>query len=386
MNWKSPLVLLSLLAFGCTNDGKDSDTGSADVDLDADGFSDAEDCDDNDSAVNPDATEVCDGIDNDCNGDIDDEDSGVDTSTASTFYADSDGDGYGDASTTIDSCAAPSGYTTDSTDCDDTDAVVYPTATELCDGQYNDCDDAGYSATAAPAAEVDGDTDGYVACDDWVGDSTVDGGGDCDDGNIAISPAATEVCDTIDNDCDSLVDDDDDSLDGSTGTTFYADTDKDGYGDVKGSIGACLQPAGYVLDSADCDDGDSAINPDAPEIPQNGDDENCDGYDGCTDLDCDDYTDIFVSSISSGAYDKTFLGDGTSLTEEDTLTGCGTYDSAYGDFNGDGYVDLVSATLSSCSDNNVFYGSSAGFSDKDGDLLAGSALEVAVEDLNSDGY
>jgi hypothetical protein len=84
--------------------------------------------------VNPAATETCDGVDEDCDGTIDNGAASV------TFYADVDGDGYGDPLNTVAACAAPSGYTSDSSDCDDTDASTSPAATESCDTIDNDCD------------------------------------------------------------------------------------------------------------------------------------------------------------------------------------------------------------------------------------------------------
>ena len=111
---------------------------------------DSDDCDDSVGAINPDAAEICDGVDNDCDTWIDDEDTGVDLSTGSTFYADSDGDGYGDADATLLSCDVPSGYTSDDQDCDDDDAGVSPSATDVPqDGIDQDCSgsDAPYGVT-----------------------------------------------------------------------------------------------------------------------------------------------------------------------------------------------------------------------------------------------
>ena len=102
--------------------------------------SDDTDCDDLEAAANPGETEVCDDLDNDCDGHTDDADSSLDTSTGSTFYEDADGDGYGDASSTVDACEEPSGYTEDDTDCDDTDDAVNPGVSDICNGVDDDCD------------------------------------------------------------------------------------------------------------------------------------------------------------------------------------------------------------------------------------------------------
>lgn len=107
------------------------------------------DCDDTNSAINPGATEVCNGIDDNCNGSIDE---GL---TFTTYYADADGDGYGDAATSVSSCSPVAGYVTDNTDCNDAENTVYPGAIEICDGLDNDCngdiDENLVVATIAPA-------------------------------------------------------------------------------------------------------------------------------------------------------------------------------------------------------------------------------------------
>jgi len=244
--------------------------------------------------VNPDAVEVCDGTDNDCNELIDDDDSGLDTSTQTTWYLDDDDDGYGHDSFTEAACDVPSGYDADSGDCDDNDADINPDATEICDGIDNNCDDAiddsdtGLDTSTQTTWYVDDDGDGYGDAIDSqqrcnAPSGYVDDSDDCDDNDADISPDATEECDGVDNDCNELIDDDDSGLDTSTQTTWYLDSDGDGFGSDSSTL-ACDEPSGYDDDSDDCDDGDSSINPVATEACANGIDEDCDGSysEGCS--------------------------------------------------------------------------------------------------------
>jgi len=128
-----------LLALACNGNGT-ADTGDSvppdPVDEDNDGyFAPGLDCDDSDPAVNPVATEICDGKDNNCDGDVDlNAQDGVD------FYADVDQDGYGDRATKQNACEAPDGYVDDDTDCDDTSDQAFPGGIEVCDDLDNDCD------------------------------------------------------------------------------------------------------------------------------------------------------------------------------------------------------------------------------------------------------
>jgi hypothetical protein len=103
------------------------------VDSDGDGYFNDVDCNDNNAAVHPGAPEICDGIDNDCNGQIDE---GLPTST---YYADLDGDGYGNPSSATQLCSPRAGYVTNNTDCNDNNAAVHPGAVEICDGIDNNC-------------------------------------------------------------------------------------------------------------------------------------------------------------------------------------------------------------------------------------------------------
>jgi hypothetical protein len=306
------------------DDAVDGDTFYADVDGDGYGDpdstttactepsgygTDSSDCDDDAAAIFPGADEHCNGVDDDCDGDVD-EDDAVD---ASTFYADADGDGYGDAGSTTTACSLPSGYAVSPADCDDADPDIYPGSDEYCDGFDNDCDgDVDEDdAVDAPGWYLDGDGDGYgddssvtVACS--APSDTVASGGDCDDGNPDINPGEDEVCDGDDNDCDGTVDEDD-AVDGAT---FYADSDGDGYGDAGSTTTACSVPSGYCADSTDCDDGDGAQHPGADERC-NGEDDDCDGAvdeDGAVDAptwyldaDGDGYGDPGTSAVACSA-------------------------------------------------------------------------------------
>jgi hypothetical protein len=165
-----------------------------------------DDCNDEDPAIGPHAVEVCDEVDNNCDGQIDEE-------MTNTFYTDSDGDGYGIEAGAVEACTQPPGTATYAGDCDDDDAELNPGQEEVCDGIDNDCDDVADEGTKIAVFE-DLDDDGYgddatiaSACPDAVPGGWTTVGLDCDDDDPAIHPDATEICDGVDNDCNSVVDD-----------------------------------------------------------------------------------------------------------------------------------------------------------------------------------
>jgi len=219
-------------------------TGAA-IDGDRDGSPLGEDCDDTDPTVRPGVDELCDGVDNDCDGSVpadeadgdgdgvrvcdgDCDDADPDTHPGATELCDGvDNDCDG---TIAEDDGDADGVRGCDGDCDDADPTSYPGAVELCDGLDNNCD------TVIFAEELDGDSDGFRGCD-----------GDCDDGFADTYPGAPELCDGIDNDCD-----------GSPGAD-EPDNDLDG---VPGCGG-------------DCDDNDPLRFPGNPEV--------CDGIDN----DCD---------------------------------------------------------------------------------------------------
>jgi surface antigen len=132
-----PFALLALLS--CDNTGTiatPAPPGSTEpVDRDDDGWADDEDCDDDDPLVFPGATEICNDRDDDCDDRVDEE-----ASDQSLWFADADGDGYGDPDSAIQACEAESGTVDDDTDCDDQSAATHPGAEELCDWEDQDCD------------------------------------------------------------------------------------------------------------------------------------------------------------------------------------------------------------------------------------------------------
>jgi hypothetical protein len=261
-------------------------------DMDGDGFSSEEDCNDSDSVIYPGAEELCDGVDNNCDGEIDE---GV----TSTFYADTDGDGFGDPDLTDEACQITEGWVTTGNDCDDGDETTYPGASERCDRIDNDCDgDVDEDVLSLWYADVDEDGFGdpysiLEECDPPSGYVSDDS--DCDDSTPSAYPGAAEICDEIDNDCDGVVDE------GVT-RTWYADTDGDSWGQDSDTTEACTQPSGYSESSGDCDDSNASVNPDATEIC-NGIDDDCDGD---IDGDAEDATSFYIDADGDGYGDEDY--------------------------------------------------------------------------------
>jgi hypothetical protein len=323
----------------CDADDEDcDDTTFGGVDDDHDGYqsqvccngaSCGDDCDDARIGSFPGATEVCDGLDQNCDGTVDD---GV----SLAGFLDRDGDGWGDDAMPMPACAGTPGWAPRGGDCNDDplDAnarAQSPGQPEICDGIRNDCtalpadegagsvdwyadlDGDGFGAASSgvtrscapvamasllatdcndddrminPAAAercngVDDNCDGSanfrIGTNDFEdddGDGLTDlncsGGTDCNDADPASGPGEFEVCDLQDNDCDTRIDE------GAPSAIYYRDIDRDGYGALaSGSVVACMSVPGYVLAAGDCNDRDATRRPGAIETCDSAD-EDCD--------------------------------------------------------------------------------------------------------------
>ncbi|MBT3219824.1 MAG: hypothetical protein HN348_12105, partial [Proteobacteria bacterium] len=224
-----------------------------------DGYSaDKDDCDDLNADANPGAFELClDSFDNDCDGEIN-EDDAID---AAFWFPDVDQDGFGDSMVEGNqSCLPPSGYMADNTDCDDSRNDVFPGGFEVCDNADNDCDgEVDVGAEDILYWYLDSDGDGFGVGDavelcyrPWSNYVLVSG--DCDDASVVSFPGASEICDSLDNDCDLAIDED--AIDV---TQWYIDNDNDGIG-AGVPVEACSIPAdNYSTLNGDCEDEDATI-------------------------------------------------------------------------------------------------------------------------------
>ncbi len=247
--------------------------------------SDTTDCDDTLATVNPGADELCDEIDNNCDGLADD----ATAADPTTWHVDADGDGYGDAAFPLTQCDRPEGYVSGDTDCDDTNPDAYPGATEMCDFVDNNCDGLVDDPTSADAQTFYHDFD-------------LDTFGDANNTTQACSLPDGYVTDNTD--CAPY----DASIGGPT--VRYRDYDRDTYGDVLYSDVLCPYVVDHVADSSDCNDYDADVHPGATETPDDGVDSDCDGEgedtagDTDTDTDADDTSPTDAEDTGETGADK----------------------------------------------------------------------------------
>lgn len=264
-------------------DGVCETSCEAEDDLDGDGVASVacggSDCDDDDASRFPGAIEFCEtgNVDEDCD--------------PSTFgVRDSDGDQYPDAR-----CC---NGTTCGGDCDDTRSGIHPDATEACNGDDDDCDgevDEDVLRSFYPDTDGDGYGDATAAavqgCNPPIGH--VENALDCDDDAQTVNPATSELCDSLDNNCNDMIDE-------AGARTFYRDRDEDGFGDPDDlvSVLECTPPSGYVASGTDCNDADDTQHPGALESCNRRDD-NCSqpgvergGVDATEDFDVDGHAPI----------------------------------------------------------------------------------------------
>jgi hypothetical protein len=376
-------------------------------DGDGDGFMAVEhggvDCDDSDDAVSPAEAESCDGIDNDCDGSVD-EDWGDSDGDGVADCLDSeecdgvDNDGDGDIDEAMpDTDGDGTCDALDSEDCDgidndgdgdvdedfsdtDTDGIADCMDVEECDGLDNDGDgttDEGYTDT---------DHDGRADCVDWEscdgldndGDGEIDEGFEDTDGDGTPDCTDDEECDGIDNDGDGEIDEDMPDSDGDgTCDALDAETcdgiDNDGDGHVdEGYADTDGDGTPDCLDSEDCDgidnDGDGSTDEGFTDTDGDGtadcmDEEECDGVDN----DGDGYVDEgYPDTDHDGTPDCRDTEHCDGLDND----GDGDVDEGYTDTDGDGAADCIDVEECDGVDNDGDGLADEGFEDSDGDGVA----------------
>ncbi len=229
----------------------------------------SDDCNGSDVLINPNATEICNGADDNCDNLVDD------GFVLGIYSMDSDSDGFGNVNSVINSCFQPIGYISDATDCNDNNASINPNATEICNGLDENCNGQADDGLVFSNYYFDFDSDGFGSLNTMENECAqplgfVMNALDCNDASFYANPAAIEICNGLDEDCDG---ENDNSV---VFATFYEDADGDTYGDPATGQDFCLIPTElFVANGDDCDDTNATINPAATEVWENGIDDDC---------------------------------------------------------------------------------------------------------------
>ncbi len=430
----------------CPDTGHTTDTECGQVfylDADGDGYGDADqeivacerpdyaadtagDCDDLDATVNPDAAELCDGADDDCDGAVDE-----DGTDGGPWYADADGDGFGDPAVISTACDQPSDHVLDTSDCLDSDGSVFP----------------GSTATETPGDGIDADCDGLDACTDATCDGQADllvlkywnasggysnvdsllvandGGDFTTGGETALSGASTWWGDATDLDQDGYVDlilvssyaagsrytdaliywgsasgysDSDTTALPTIGAVrvLVEDLDGDGWHDLTFANASTGGNRGFSIDSTIYWSNAGAFDAaDKTDLPTNGA-----WMLAADDLDQDGHTDLVVCNYYSDSeyYDTdSFIywgrAGGYSETDRTGLPTSGCRDVQATDLDGDGLTDLIFANSSNNAgewqiDATIYWNSASGFDAGDTTGLPGSYSHgLHADDFDGDG-
>ncbi len=291
-----------------------------------------EDCDDQNARVHPTQLEICDGLDNDCNGDVDDIDG-----EAAVYYLDKDGDLFGDPESPLSTCEVDlEDYVLNRDDCDDTDPDINPAERDdQCDSVDNNCSGTP-DDDAVSVYFVDKDGDGHgdpkrpaPPCS-ILGQGAAYDNRDCDDDDPRRSPDLPELrCDLVDNNCNGIID-----SDGTEDPIWYVDADGDGYGDQSLAAYHGCDPGDKskftTAPLADCDDTRDFSFPGAEELCD-GLDNNCSlglGFvdDPLEDMDGDGHTSIGFTQCSGG-YPKDDCNDNAAVAFPGGTEVCDGYDN-----------------------------------------------------------